>query len=118
MPMCKANLPTERTDWNELEPLISGAVNSFVATGETIKLLKMQGNERTLAANLKVALDKEFGSKYGDDVWNVNNDHTRVLENGTPKKQPTDYLLEAIEIFATCATSINRHSPNIFNSFR
>jgi len=110
---CRTGLPTKRTSWEKLQPLIAAAISDFLANESNQKMIKMQDSEDAITAELKIEIAKKLAVEYGDGVWNVTTNHNRVLENGSPKKQPTEYLLEAIEHFS----AVRDGAPSEFQAY-
>lgn len=98
---CRAGLPADRTPWANIEPLLVTAIGDFLSEDSTQELFKMEAHEDELTSDLKEHVKTQIASLHGARVWNVATNHNKVLRNKKTKKQPTAYLLEAIERFAT-----------------
>ncbi|MBX9568655.1 MAG: hypothetical protein K2X77_07145 [Candidatus Obscuribacterales bacterium] len=92
--MCKANMPNERMPVDELMTWMVAAVSAFVNSDRGKALLRMQQNERILAAKLARHIEHLSST----DAWDIDSpDYNRVLGQKRSKKQPTTVLTEYIE---------------------
>ena len=90
--LCLAGLPAELTKWQKLEAPLKNAIKTLLV--QEHKLIKMGENERTIVAHLASYVRDEL--KPLNQPWHVDTDYNRVLNSGATKKQPTEYLREAI----------------------
>jgi hypothetical protein len=101
--MCCNHCPTAETDWVTVQPLLNDALTQL-ARAES-DLFAMRANERTIVAHLACYLNKNFRSLFFR--WQIDTDYNRVLMDGKSKKQPLEFLSDALDWLGNQRTQNN-----------